>query len=78
MQPHGMLAGTCKHGSSNFCAACDRESYPERYIKRICIACGWIGNQNDCMDYKHPTGAHLCPECYEITEIFDEKRDLVK
>ena len=20
------------------------------------------------MDYKHPVGARLCPECYEVTE----------
>ena len=36
--------------------------------KRICIGCGWIGAEDDCFDYKHPIGARLCPECYEITE----------
>ena len=36
--------------------------------KRVCIGCGWIGAEDDCFDYKHPVGARLCPECYEITE----------
>jgi hypothetical protein len=37
---------------------------------RICInsKCGWIGPEQDCLDYKHPIGARLCPECYEVTE----------
>ena len=39
-------------------------------VKRICInpKCGWVGKEADCMDYKHPVGARLCPECYEVTE----------
>lgn len=39
-------------------------------MKRICInpKCGWVGKEADCMDYKHPVGARLCPECYEVTE----------
>jgi hypothetical protein len=39
-------------------------------IMRICINpdCGWTGTENECLDYKHPIGARLCPECHENTE----------
>lgn len=39
-------------------------------MTRICISskCGWVGEEADCLDYKHPIGARLCPECYEVTE----------
>lgn len=38
---------------------------------RVCInpKCGWAGKESECMDYKHPVGARLCPQCYEVTEI---------
>jgi hypothetical protein len=40
--------------------------------KRICINadCGWIGFEDDCLDWKHPTGARMCPECHDNTERY--------
>ena len=37
---------------------------------RICNNpnCGVVIDEQSCMDYRHPTGARLCPECYETTE----------
>lgn len=39
-------------------------------MERICInpKCGWIGNESECLDWKHPTGARLCPQCHDVTE----------
>lgn len=36
--------------------------------ERICPLCHWEGAEEDCLDYKHPIGTFLCPQCYEITE----------
>lgn len=35
---------------------------------RICICCGQMWDEADCLDYKHAVGARLCPECHENTE----------
>jgi len=35
-------------------------------------SCGWIGREFSTVDYKHQTGARLCPECHEPTEIVDD------
>jgi hypothetical protein len=39
-------------------------------MKRICVNpdCGWIGDEDECLDWKHPIGARMCPECYDATE----------
>jgi len=42
-------------------------------VNRICPACGWTGAEAECVDYKHPTGARLCPNCYEVTEEIKDK-----
>lgn len=39
-------------------------------VGHICIKCGWTGTENECLDYKHPVGARLCPECHENTEAY--------
>ena len=43
-------------------------------MKRICINpdCEWVGDENECLDFKHPIGARLCPECHETTEEITE------
>ena len=48
-------------------------------MKRICCnpECGIIVDEADCMDYKHPIGARLCPSCYEITEIISDEEELL-
>ena len=58
MQPHGLLSGTCKHGSANFCSACDREGHPERYAstKAEPITC------KNCKR-KYPPYFQKCPYC---------------
>lgn len=37
---------------------------------RICTnpKCGKIVLEEQCLDWKHPTGARFCPKCYEVTE----------
>ena len=42
---------------------------------RICNneQCGAITPEEDCLDYKHPTGARLCPFCKETTEEISEE-----
>ena len=49
-------------------------------MKRECInpKCKWIGKESECMDYKHPVGARLCPQCYEVTEVVVKRRRKVK
>jgi len=51
--------------------------YPVRCAggsRRICIGCGWIGFDDDCLDWKHPIGARMCPECYDNTEIYADAK----
>jgi len=45
---------------------------------RICCnkACGQIVHESECVDYKHPTGERLCPECYEVTEAIGDSSEL--
>jgi hypothetical protein len=40
-------------------------------IIRICCnsKCDWVGNESDCVTFKHDTEKFLCPECNEVTEI---------
>ena len=55
----------------------DTDERMER-MKRICCNpdCGWIGEEKDCLDWKHPTGARLCPECHEVTEqLYEEMQN---
>lgn len=48
-------------------ARCGMDAESDKEI-RVCISCDWRGVEGDCMDYKHATGARLCPECYDVTE----------
>jgi len=49
-------------------------------MRRICTnsKCGAIAEENDCMDYKHPTGTMLCPICYDTTEEIPDDDVAVK
>lgn len=42
---------------------------------RICCnsECGWEGQEDECMDFKHPVGERLCPVCYEVTEFIPDR-----
>jgi hypothetical protein len=54
---------------------CDAGAAPlDRSEARICInvECGWIGSEDECLDYKHPIGARMCPKCHDNTERFDD------
>lgn len=45
-------------------------------MKRICCNknCGLVWDEGDTLDYKHAVGAHLCPECYEVTELIENPK----
>lgn len=52
-----------------FHAMSEKNNNPHAHY-RICAnpACGKIILEEQCLDWKHPTGARFCPKCHEVTE----------
>jgi hypothetical protein len=42
--------------------------------RRICCNpdCDWVGDESECLDWKHPTGERFCHECHEVTERIED------